>query len=71
MKEKTEQNGMFSGMVVFFVTKGVQARRLQVFFSKPIFYLSFSVSKFVALFKFLSFCVFVRFGSRGWCRWVV
>ncbi|KEH22317.1 putative DNA-directed DNA polymerase [Medicago truncatula] len=30
MKKKAEQNGMFSGMVVFFVSKGVQARRLQI-----------------------------------------
>ncbi|MCI27202.1 DNA polymerase lambda-like, partial [Trifolium medium] len=28
-KEQSDPHGMFSGMFVFFVAKGVQARRLQ------------------------------------------
>jgi hypothetical protein len=62
-KEQTDPHGMFSGMIVFFVAKGVQARRLQVhtinhFYSqksKPIFYYLFSIPNFLSFFKFVSF----------------
>lgn len=68
-------HGMFSGMFVFFVPKGVQARRLQVksYSQNPLFIFNeylFAIPKFASFYKFLSFpFLCVRFGSRGWCKW--
>jgi hypothetical protein len=78
-KEQTDPHGMFSGMIVFFVAKGVQARRLQVhtinhFYSqksKPIFYYLIFNSKFSIFFQICFILCCVRFGSRGWCKWVL
>lgn len=64
-KEQCDPHGMFAGMVVFFVPKGVQPRRLQVqtqtlFILKtpPFFFATSTHLQFQSLYLFLKFLSF-------------